>query len=62
MSLQIISAAKGRDLVIADETLKEKQAQLLEKGLEPQAQAPDTVSVEQLKKMMKEEEIEHECV
>ena len=62
MTLQIISAAKGRDLVIADETLKEKQAQLLEKGLEPQAQAPDTVSVEQLKKMMKEEEIEHECV
>ena len=62
MTVQIIAAAKGRDLIIAGDNLKEKQAQLLEQGLEPQAQAPDTVSVEQLKKMMKEEEIEHECV
>lgn len=61
MVIQVMGAAKGRDLVIADKKLKKKQAELLEKGLQPIAQAPDTVSVEQMKEMMIEEEIEHEC-
>lgn len=61
MVIQVMGAAKGRDLVIADKKLKKKQAELLEKGLQPIAQAPDTVSVEQMKEMMLEEEIEHEC-
>ncbi len=61
MVIQVMEAAKGRDLVIADKKLKKKQVELLEKGLQPLAQAPDTVSVEQMKEMMLEEEIEHEC-
>ena len=59
--IRIISAAKGRDLVIASAELKNNQAKLLEKGLEPKMQAPDTVSVEETEKMMKEEDIIHEC-
>ena len=59
--IRVMSAAKGRDIVIADKKLKDKQADLLEKGLEPKAQAPDTVGVEQMREMMKQEEIEHEC-
>ena len=61
MVIQIMAAAKDRDLTVADTALRNKEADLLEKGLEPKVQAPDTVSVEQLKKMMKEKEIEHEC-
>ena len=61
MGIQIMAAAKDRDLTVADTALRNKEADLLEKGLEPKVQAPDTVSVEQLKKMMKEKEIEHEC-
>lgn len=61
MVIQVMAAAKGRDLVIADKKLKKKEADLLQKGLEPKAQAPDTVSPEQMKEMMEEEEIEHEC-
>lgn len=59
--IEIICAAKGRDLVIADNKLKKAQAKLLEKGLETKVQAPDTVSVEETKQMIQEEEIEHEC-
>ena len=62
MTIQVISTAKGRDLVIADKKLKKKQVELLEKGLEDIAQAPDTVSIEELRSMMDEEEIKHECV
>ena len=59
--IRVMAAAKGKDIVIADKKLKDKQADLLEKGLEPKAQAPDTVGVEQMREMMKQEEIEHEC-
>ncbi len=59
--IRVISAAKGRDLVIADDVLKKSQAKLLEKGLQEIPQAPDTVSFEETKEMMKEEEIIHEC-
>lgn len=61
MVIQVMAATKGRDLVIADKKLKAKEADLLEKGLEPLAQAPDTVSPDKMREMMKEEEIEHEC-
>lgn len=61
MVIQVIATAKGRDLLVADEKLKKKEAELLQKGLEPNAQAPDTVSVEQMKEFMDVEEIEHEC-
>ena len=59
--IQIMSALKGRDLLIADDKLKSKESELLQKGLEPIAQAPDTVSVEHMKKFSKADEIEHEC-
>lgn len=41
----------GRDIACADEKLLKKQPQLLEKGLEKIAAAPDTVSVEEYKKL-----------
>lgn len=59
--IRIISAAKGRDLVVADEKLKKDEIKLLEKGLQPKAQAPDTVTVEQFKNLIKHDEIVHEC-
>ncbi|MCQ2957585.1 MAG: hypothetical protein MJ180_01640 [Candidatus Gastranaerophilales bacterium] len=59
--IRIITAAKGRDLVIADEKLKADYPKLLEKGLENKSLAPDTVMPSDIKRMMKEEEIEHEC-
>ena len=59
--IKIITAAKGRDLVIAGKELKNHQAKLIEKSLELNVQAPDTVSVDELKEMMKEKEIVHEC-
>lgn len=59
--IQIMTTANGRDLVIADDNLKKDEAKLLEKGLEKKAQAPDTVTVDEMKEMIKEEEIEHEC-
>lgn len=59
--MRIITAAKGRHLVIANEKLKKDEANLLEKGLETTAQSPDTISVKELQKMIDEPEIEHEC-
>lgn len=61
MVIQIMAAAKGRDLTVADSKLKKKELSLLEKGLEEKVQAPDTVSTEMLSEMLKEKEIEHEC-
>lgn len=61
MVIQIMGTIKGRDLVVADKKLKIKQAELLAKGLESIAQAPDTVTFEEQKLMMKESEVEHEC-
>lgn len=61
MTIQMMATTKGRDLVIADKKLKKKQVELLERGLEPIAQAPDTVTPEELAEMMEEEDVEHEC-
>lgn len=54
MTIRVISTQKGRDLVIASEKLVKDEAKLLERGLEPKAQAPDTVSAEEYKLMSKE--------
>ncbi len=59
--IRVIAAAKGRDLVVADDSLKNEQVKLLEKGLETKALAPDTVKPEELLEMHKNEEIMHEC-
>jgi len=59
--IRIIGASKNRDLVIADKTLKDKEPELLQKGLQDMPQAPDTISVDELREMHKYKEFEHEC-
>jgi len=54
-TLQLMFTAAGRDIAIADEKLKAKEPALLKKGLEPIAQAPDTVSPEELKAQIESE-------
>lgn len=54
-TISLISVAKKRDLIIADNKLKKDAPKLLAKGLEEQAQAPNTISVEEYTKMSKEE-------
>lgn len=51
MTIKVIATQKDRDIVIASDKLKREQAKLIEKGLEPKAQAPDTVSADEFKKM-----------
>ena len=50
-TIQLIRTSIGRDLVYADNKLAKKQPDLLAKGLEDIAQAPDTVSVETYQEM-----------
>ncbi|MCD8377337.1 MAG: hypothetical protein LUB59_00960 [Candidatus Gastranaerophilales bacterium] len=50
-TIQIIALQKGRDIALASKNLAIKQSELLEKGLEHKAQAPDTVSVTDYDKM-----------
>lgn len=52
MTIRIISASAGRDLVLADDSLKNDEVKLLTKGLESIAQAPDTVTPEELEEMI----------
>ena len=61
MVIQIMATTKGKDLTVADKKLKNKQVELLKQGLQPLAQAPDTITAEQLTQMLKEKDIEHEC-
>lgn len=50
-TIQQIKASINRDIVSADKKLIKKEPQLLEKGLETKAQAPNTVSVEDYERM-----------
>lgn len=50
-TIRLINTSLGRDIVCADKKLVKKQPELLERGLEEKAQAPDTVSVEEYKNM-----------
>lgn len=59
--IKIISAAKGKNLVIAEKSLKNKESELLKRGLQDMPQAPDTVTVEELKEMQKEKDFDFEC-
>lgn len=54
MTVRTIMTQKGRDLVRANEALIKDEPKLLEKGLEEQSQAPDTVTVAEYKEMSKE--------
>lgn len=51
MTIHLISKQKGRDLIIASDKLTKDVPKLLARGLEPKAQACNTVSVEEYKKM-----------
>ena len=50
-TIQNIKASINRDIVFADKKLIKKQPELLDKGLETEVQAPNTVSVEDYEEM-----------
>ncbi len=50
-AIQLISTSLGRDIVSADKKLIKKQPEIVERGLEPEAQAPNTVTAEDYKIM-----------
>lgn len=54
-TITAIKVQKGRDIALADEKLVKSQPKLLKRGLEEEAQAPNTVSVETYEKMTKRE-------
>jgi hypothetical protein len=53
-TISIVSEHLGRDIVKADKKLKDKEVELLKKGLQKEALAPDTVMPESLQKMIDE--------
>ena len=53
-TISIISEHMGRDIVRADKKLMDKEVELLEKGLDKNVHAPDTVYPDSLKKMIDE--------
>lgn len=55
MTIRLIATSIDRDIVEADKKLKKKEAELLERGLEPEAQASDTVTPDEIAAMMEEE-------
>ena len=50
-TIRLIMIADNRDIVEADDALIAKQPQLLAKGLQDEAQAPNTVSIEEYEEM-----------
>lgn len=54
-TIRAIAEQKGRDLVIADEELKNELPTLVKKGLQKKSLAPDTVCSEEYAKMQKED-------
>lgn len=53
-TIELITTLKCRDFVSASEELEKSQVELLKKGLEDKVQAPDTVTVDEYKEMVKE--------
>ena len=51
-TISIVSEHLGRDIVRADKKLMNKEVELLEKGLQKEALAPDTVYPESLEEMI----------
>lgn len=51
-TITIISRHIGRDIIKASDGLKGKEVELLSRGLEKKAQAPDTVSAQKLEKII----------
>lgn len=54
-TIRVIAEQKGRDLVVADEELKNELPSLVEKGLQKKGLAPGTVCPDEYKKMQKED-------
>ncbi len=52
-AVKLAAKSTGRDIACADEKLLKKQSELLERGLEKEAQAPNTVSTDKYKKFDK---------
>ncbi len=52
-TIHLIKCSLGSDIVTADDKLRKKQPELLKRGLEKKAQAPNTVSVEEYEEMGK---------
>ena len=50
-TIQLITTATGRDIVFGASKLIKKQSELIERGLEEIAQAPDTVSADDYRDM-----------
>lgn len=60
LTIRFIALQDGRDLVLADDALKNDEVDLLTRGLEERAQAPDTVTPEELEEFIETSEIEQE--
>lgn len=52
MTVRMRTVAEGRDLVLAEEKLQKKEADLMDKGLD-KIEAPDTISPKELEEMIK---------
>ena len=50
-AIRLISTSLGRDLVIADKKLINKESDLIERGLQPEPQAPNTVTADEYEMM-----------
>lgn len=51
MTVRVISTQKDRDIVLASSSLQKDLSKLSERGMQTKAQAPDTVTPEEYKKM-----------
>ena len=51
-TIQLIKTSINMDIVTADPKLRKKEPDLLERGLEPEMQAPNTVTVEEYEEMV----------
>lgn len=60
MVIRLIATSEGRDLVLADDGLKNDEVRLLTKGLQMHAQSPDTVTPQELETMIEISDIENE--
>ena len=57
-TIQLIKTSINMDIVTADPKLRKKEPDLLERGLEPEMQAPNTVTVEEYEEMVEVEPME----
>lgn len=55
ITIRAIKEQKGRDLILADESLEEKLPEIIEKGAQKIAEAPRTVTSEEYKEMSKKD-------